>query len=139
MVDLGTLGGPSTATAMNDVNQVAGYSVNPDGYTTAVLYENGSAIDLGTLGRCQELFCSMATGINNSGHVVGRAYLANGPETPFLYRDGEMMNLNDLISDPGWRMIFAFAINDAGQIVGAAVPPGPDYYAHAVLLTPTAP
>jgi chitinase len=88
MVDLGTLGGPSSAAAMNDIDQVAGYSVTPDGYTTAVLFENGNVIDLGTLGGCQELFCSMATGINNSGHVVGRAHLPGGAETPFLYQDG---------------------------------------------------
>src|SRR5260370_19472918 len=95
-----------------------------------------TSIDLGTLGGCQELFCSMATGINNSGQVVGRAHLPSRAETPFLYRDGVMMNLNDLISDPGWRIRLATTINDAGQIVGVAVPLWENYVGHACLLSP---
>jgi probable HAF family extracellular repeat protein len=138
MVDLDPLGRSSTAMAVNDLGQIVGSSVTVDGLTTATVFTNDSLIYLGTLGGCQEIFCSVATGINDSGDVIGRAHGPSGAETPFLYHDGVMRDLNELISDPGWIMRWATAINDAGQIVGYAVPRGGST-GHAVLLTPIVP
>jgi probable HAF family extracellular repeat protein len=125
--------------AVNDLGQIVGSSVTVDGLTMATVFTNDSLIYLGTLGGCQEIFCSVATGINDSGDVIGRAHVPSGAETPFLYHDGVMRNVNELISDPGWILRWAMAINNAGQIVGYAVPPGGGATGHAVLLTPIVP
>ena len=50
-VDLGTLGGPaSQAKAINDKNQVVGWSQTADGDGHAFLWEDGLMTDLGHLG-----------------------------------------------------------------------------------------
>jgi uncharacterized protein (TIGR03437 family) len=112
----------------------------------AVLFNNGSLTDLGTLPADKT---SAALGINNSGMVVGFSTtlapdiaLFAGPliETAsanshaFVYTNGAMYDLNrQLVNGSGWLLTSAAAINDAGQIAGTGVI---QQQQHAFLLTP---
>jgi probable HAF family extracellular repeat protein len=82
MIDLGTLGGPTSAAhAINASGQVVGVADTADGLSHAFLYSDGTMIDLGTLGG----FFSAAHAINASGQVVGVAAIANGLNHAFLF------------------------------------------------------
>ena len=74
VIQLGTLGGDTYATDINDAGQVVGYSYTSTGVQHAfVTGPNGVGItDLGTLGGAE----SRAWGINASGQVVGVSDLA---------------------------------------------------------------
>lgn len=118
ITDLGTLGGSSsTATAINNYDQVAGYSTRADGTTHAFLYSGGSMTDLGALGGQ----LSVAYGINDSGQVVGYVAMVNGsgPTYAFLYSDG-IMTLIPTLAESSFSSQ-ATAINNSGQIVGGSV------------------
>ena len=69
---------------INDLGQIAGRSETSAGETHAVLWEDGSPIDLGTFGGPY----SSAYGINNRGQVVGTASTATGWHTPFSGKTG---------------------------------------------------
>jgi probable HAF family extracellular repeat protein len=138
MVDLGTLGGHSSAAlAINDHGQVVGTAdIAGQNINHAFLYENGHMIDLGTLYGS----FSYAIAINASTQILGDSAAKGnlfpyGERVPFLYQNGSMVPLNDLI-DPrsGWFLNSANAINDRGWIVGAGTNPLGEN--HAFLLTP---
>ncbi len=75
----------------------------------AALWDNGSRIDLGTLGGTR----SAAFGIDPAGRVVGRSDRATGEPHAFLWENGVMTDLNI----PG-NASTARSINAAGQVVG---------------------
>jgi len=131
ITDLGTLGGvESSATGINDLGQVVGYSY-PAGNTAwhAFLYDSGHMTDLGIFpgGRG---FYIQAHAINNVGKVVGKA-----DGYAFLYSGGGMVDLNTLIPrGTGWSLTTADAINNYDQIVGTGF--NPSGQQHAFLLTP---
>ena len=105
----------SSASAINDRGQIAGYSTTAQGATHAYLMNNGVATDLGTLGGEQ----SWAMAVNNSGQVVGTSLTSNDSAySAFLYEHGAMYDLNQLIADPFPRPSLSTAqdINDFGQI-----------------------
>ena len=120
-VQLGTLGGPSSAAfGVNDNGAVVGAADLPDGTFHAFIWENGVMTDLGTLGG----EVSTAFSVNNAGVVVGRAKNAAGIDRAVrwfkaaqgVWQIEDLGTLNGDGSGFGW----ATRINNAGQIVGYA-------------------
>ena len=69
LVDLGTLGGPSSeATDVNNLGDVVGAAALADGASHAFVYRTGRMLDLGTLTGGTN---SRATAISDGGTVVG--------------------------------------------------------------------
>lgn len=117
VIDLGTLGGPSSiAVAINNRGQVAGTSQTADGPNHAFLYSDGEMIDLGRLPEPREFTAAQsgASDLNNLGQVVG----SSGGRA-FLFDGEAMFDLEDLLEpDSGILLIRqALAINDLGQIL----------------------
>jgi probable HAF family extracellular repeat protein len=82
MRDLGSLGGGSYATGINNAGQVVGYFETNVGTVHAFLWtESGGMQDLGTLGGGS----SLASGINSAGQVVGSANAVSGETHAFLW------------------------------------------------------
>jgi probable HAF family extracellular repeat protein len=124
---LATFPGESLAypSAINDMGQVVGYVTAPNVQFIpedhAVLWQNGSVTDLGSLG-ASAFSSSQAFGINNLGEVVGGSTNSSGITEAFLWQNGSMTTLGAL---PGVvlqkyhsDLSSADAINDTGEIVG---------------------
>ena len=119
-VDLGTLGGPSSAgLAINNSSVVVGWAAGATSVSHAFRARPGQPMeDLGVLGGAFPQ--SGAEAINDHGAIVGYS-TAPSSWTAFLYTDETgMVDLNARIPAPaeGWRGLNnARAINNAGQIV----------------------
>jgi probable HAF family extracellular repeat protein len=143
--DLGTLGGNSSmAQAINNRNQVVGMALNtvpdpvgiwfdfPFPFGTqqrAVLWQNGTIQDLGTLGGPD----AWASGLNDAGQVIGQSYTTDTTVSPvtgarpievFLWKNGKMVSLGSL----GGTMGIPNKINNQGQIVGWMNLPGDEAF-----------
>ena len=134
ILNLGTLGGnQSLAWSVNDNGQVVGFGLNDiaDPFAVgvfafgatqahAVLWQNGAARDLGTLGGPD----SDALMVNASGQIAGMSmtnFTVNGttgqPTTdPFLWENGKMIDIGTLGGTFGYPNV----LNSRGQIVGAS-------------------
>jgi probable HAF family extracellular repeat protein len=121
MHELPPLSGDSIAgaIAINDRGQVVGGSgfcgpVSSAVSVHAVLWQNGSPIDLGNLGGALN---NVATGINSRGEVIGFSDLAgDATEHAFLWTDDDgMQDLGTLSGDVSSS---AFGINEEGQVAG---------------------
>jgi len=130
----------STATGINDSNEVVGYFDNFDTVancgSTAHSFswtKSGGLKDLGTtLGQA-----SFAYGVNSTGQIVGKEGTTSATSAALLWTaDGVAHQLNSLISPKVMRkLLSANAINNAGQIVADATDTtGKSTY--AVILTP---
>lgn len=147
--DLGSLGGPADASALNIWGQVVGYSLetyNYDPYAPpgepfyGVLYAGGKVTNLGLPSdevSVNNIFESYATGINDYGQIVGFSDLTYSGQDPHgvVYLKGQMYDLNDLIgtASTSYTIAETVGINDLGQIVGTAVDASGNE--HAVILT----
>ena len=116
LIDLGTLGGPSTqASDMNNEGQIVGYSATATHHARGFLWDKGSMTTLGTLNGGN---ASWAEAVNSFGHVVGSSTISNGFTRAVLWRDGDIVNLTpDIPVYEGWSN--AAAVNDSDQIVGS--------------------
>ena len=104
----------AVAGGINDSGDAVGTSGNcASGPIEAVLWRQGTPINLGTLGGA---VFNIAFGINNRGEVVGQSDL-QGDTThhAFLWRDRVM---TDLGTFGGLPVSLAASINNKGQVVG---------------------
>jgi probable HAF family extracellular repeat protein len=114
LTDLGTLGGASAqATDVNRSGQAVGYSTNASSQGRAFLWQNGSMIDLGTLGGP-----AVANGINEFGQVAGTSTLGVGSWNRAVLWDGTAkINLTPNLGASDSSA--AYAVNDARHVAGA--------------------
>ena len=94
------------ASAINNNGQMTGNCDDTSSYLHAVLWQNGTATDLGTFGGPQ----ASAAAINNNGQVTGWAQTSTDADHGFLYSNGTMTDLG--------LNFFPAAINDNDVIVG---------------------
>jgi probable HAF family extracellular repeat protein len=81
--DLGTLPGDSLslAYAMNEFGLIVGQSIDANGNSRAVLWQNGKIVDLNSVSGSR-LFLIYANDIDDSGRIVGLAYDPSTGEFP---------------------------------------------------------
>jgi probable HAF family extracellular repeat protein len=114
LTPLGSLGGTTQASAINDAGDVVGCSVtvvNGTSTLRAFLYRNGLMTDIGSLTAGGT---SCATDINNTGEITGRSTAATGESRAFLYRNGTMTSLGNLGSSSEGN-----SIGNSGLIAGS--------------------
>jgi probable HAF family extracellular repeat protein len=114
MVDLGTFGGRTAATGVNNNGLVVGYSDDSSTRRALVWTAADGMVDIGSLGGGS----SAAFGVNDSGQVVGWSEVITG-QAPhaFVWTLAEGMTDLGTLGDPSWQSV-ATAINESGQIVG---------------------
>ena len=120
-------GGKDTdAAALNVSGQVVGDSDTGSGSRHAVLWQNGSVTDPGTLGGKN----SYANDINNNGQIVGVSDVTtdkngNSVQHAFLWQNNQMQDLGTLppsSTNTGQSVTSqAYSINDTGAIVGVSL------------------
>lgn len=133
--------GNSSANDINTVGEIVGYGLVAQGISHAILWSNGTAVDLGTLSAIGGAGSSRANAINEIGQIVGSSVINGDPYVTIqhatLWENGTIIDLNSVI-DPswvnaGWLLEDARDINNNGKIVGTA---RFGYDSYAFLLTP---
>jgi probable HAF family extracellular repeat protein len=105
------------ATALNNSNQVVGYTVPGTLYVKPVLWHNGVVTDLGSLTGADG---AAAFGINDAGEIVGSSPSASGSSVPVSWTNGTLANLGTF---GGIQGSTAYGVNSTGQIVGTSSVP----------------
>jgi probable HAF family extracellular repeat protein len=117
MTAWGTLGGATSQVgAVNDRGQIVGRSATATGETHAVLWQDGTISDLGTLGGGA---FSDAQAINKHGQIAGWGTTANFEFHVFLWENGTLTDLGTPLPSPSPVPFHPLRMNDRGQIVGA--------------------
>jgi probable HAF family extracellular repeat protein len=106
-----TISGMTTAKGINASDTVVGWG-SGNNCVRAVMWQNGTLTDLGTLGGC----IASAEAINDSNQVTGQAQATTGSSHAFLWQNGHMQDLGTL----GGCSSYGNAINAAGAVVGRA-------------------
>jgi probable HAF family extracellular repeat protein len=121
------------AFGINDAGQVVGGSgvcsdtVLPGPSLTphAVLWENGNAISMGSLGGTVNLEAfgvgTIALSINNRGEAVGAAALPGNATSHAFFWSKQLRHMIDLGTVPGDVYSAGLAINDEGDVVGPSI------------------
>lgn len=108
VVDLGSLGGPSTvAFAINSSGTAVGWADSPSSDPTAFVAPSGSTLQ--KLSGLPGSTDSDAYAINSQGTVVGTSYI-NGQAHGAVWKGSQVTDLG--------TGVFAMGVNDAGAIVG---------------------
>ena len=103
----------AVTSAINNLNQVVGYTTGLADEDQAVLWQDNQVIPLGPVGRE-----SWARGINDNEQVVGMYAADDGPAA-CLWQNDQVINLNDKLNNAnGWILREAHDINIDGWIVG---------------------
>jgi probable HAF family extracellular repeat protein len=122
--------------AINDSGVMVG-SGSPTNYVQgrrALVWKQGSVLDIGLLIPPKNFAFSFASDINSNGEVVGDSDSPTGTHA-FLYDSTNgMRDLNGMIVDTNWVLTSAVAVNDSGQIIGMGTYKG---QTRSYLLTPT--
>jgi probable HAF family extracellular repeat protein len=133
MQDMGTLPGGTDAVALivNDGGQIVGESYTGDSVPPppsgtcgdfpltfhGFFWDNGSMVDLGTLGGS----CTFIYALNSQGQVVGQSTLSEDQTShPYIWERNRMRDLGTL----GGTYGYASWLNDSGTVVGLATPQG---------------
>ena len=120
------------AFTMNDRGQAVGATGTCTGYTAfltylnglhATLWENGSVIDLGSLGGIAPGFGNFAYDINRWGHVVGTSGTSDGSFHAFFWSPETL--IQDVGTIRGDSASVGLAIDDLGDITGVSFPADP--------------
>jgi probable HAF family extracellular repeat protein len=114
--DIGSLGGQATtATAINNADQIVGYSADSNNNVLAFLYtQNQGVTSLGTLAGGSN---SEAFAINASGQIVGDSQADGDTHRPALFGADGVQDLGVSSKNSG-TLKTAYGINAGGQIVG---------------------
>lgn len=102
----------SRAFSINDQGQIVGIAMTAGGVEHAVLWQNGSVTDLGSIAGGAESF---AYSINDSGEIAGFAVDPNTIDQAVVWKNGVMTVLPDNQSNGN---SIAYSVNNAGIIVG---------------------
>jgi len=124
----------SVAVGINNSGQVVGWSYQassnnrdaPDGSYHAVLWQNGSPTNLGTLPGDNN---SRAFAINKLGQVFGVSYQSSNSTIPstqhiFRWQNGTMTNFGNLVTSSPYAYSTINQINNRGQVVGTSINTG---------------
>ena len=138
LVDLGTLDtltktGNSQARAINETNQIAGYSTTGVAQHAVVWNSRRLIEDLGTLDTVGRTGDSQANDINDSGHAVGYSLAPGGKQVHAVLwsKSGALWNPKDL-GTLGGSYSGGNAINASDQVAGFSTTAA-DAAQHAVL------
>jgi probable HAF family extracellular repeat protein len=99
------------AYGVNDRGQIVGEWGGPSG---VFLWENGVAVDIGSLGGGSTRFRALG----EDGSIVGYGMTAAGGQHAFLWRDGQMIDLGLGPSEIGAQASVAIAVNSRGDVLG---------------------
>jgi probable HAF family extracellular repeat protein len=102
------------AFGINNQGQAVGYSGTCTTANTAVVWENGTATALPSLGYPS----AIAFAINSHGQIVGQAVNSDGTALAALWQNNTVTALGGLL--PGDVASFATSINNRGQAVGSS-------------------
>lgn len=116
LTDLGNLGGQSTASSLNDSEQVVGEGLLPNGQATAFLWTaNTGMVNLGAMPGEE----SYASSINNAGEIVGGSWgSADFGDRGILWTP--QSGLIDIGSETQMTVVEPFGITEDGQVFGGS-------------------